>query len=72
MLVPILGHATLPRKTLKLVMSLIGQQGRCHMSNLNSRHITTYMKELCPLITKEQLAESSAYSLLLTVTKGEN
>jgi hypothetical protein len=72
--VPILGHATLPRKTLKLVKSLIGQigqWGRCDMSDFNSRHITTYLKELCPLITKEQLAESSAYALLLTVTKGE-
>jgi hypothetical protein len=69
--VPILGHATLPRKTLKLVKSLIGQWGRCDMSNLNATHITAYLKELCPLITKEQLAESSAYALLLTVTKGE-
>ena len=72
--VPILGHATLPRKTLKLVKSLIGQigqWGRCDMSDFNSSHITTYLKELCPLITKEQLAESSAYALLLTVTKGE-
>ncbi len=41
------------------------------MSNLNATHITAYLKELCPLITKEQLAESSAYALLLTVTKGE-
>ena len=71
MLLPILGHATLPRKTLKLVKSLIGQWGRCDMSNLNSRHITTYLKELWPLITKQQLAESSVYALLLTVTKGE-
>ncbi len=69
--VPILGHSTLPQKTLKLVKSFIGQWGRCDMSNLNSRHITTYLKELCPLITKEQLAESSAYALLLTATKVE-
>jgi len=41
------------------------------MSNLNSRHIVKYLKELCPLIMNEQLAESSAYTLLLTVTKGE-
>ena len=69
--VHILGHATLPRKTLKFVKSLIGQWGRCDMSNMNSRHITTYLKELCHLITTEQLSESSAYALLLTVTKGE-
>jgi len=41
------------------------------MSNLNATHITAYLKKLCPLITKEQLAESSAYALLLAVTKGE-
>jgi len=69
--VPILGLATFPRKTLKVEKSLIGQWGRCNMSNLNSIHITAYLKELCPLITKELLAESSAYALLLTVIKGE-
>ena len=69
--VPILGLATFPRKTLKVEKSLIGQSGRCNMSNLNSIHITAYLKELCPLITKELLAEISAYAFLLTVTKGE-
>ncbi len=67
--VPILGLATVPRKTLKVEKSLIGQWGRCNMSNLNSIHITAYFKELCPLITKELLAESSAYALLLFAGK---
>ena len=41
------------------------------MSNPDSKHILMHLKELCPLITNEHLAESNSYILLLSVIGGE-